>query len=81
MAMQFTWQGCDSALAAPLVLDLARLAAYAHRRHETGALDHLACFFKDPFSVEVHNFVKQFDLLKDYVTRARADEARGMRSA
>ena len=25
MTMQFTWQGCDSALAAPLVLDLARI--------------------------------------------------------
>ena len=25
MTLQFTWQGCDSALAAPLVLDLARL--------------------------------------------------------
>src|SRR5205085_11362329 len=26
MTLQFTWQGCDSALAAPLVIDLARLA-------------------------------------------------------
>src|SRR5262249_47396889 len=26
MMLQFTWQGCDSLLAAPLVLDLARLA-------------------------------------------------------
>ena len=24
MTLQFTWQGCDSALAAPLVIDLAR---------------------------------------------------------
>ena len=27
MRMEFTWHGCDSALAAPLVLDLARLTA------------------------------------------------------
>ena len=25
MTMQFTWQGCDSILAAPLVIDLVRL--------------------------------------------------------
>ena len=34
MSMQFTWQGNDSALAAPLVLDLARLAAFAHAQGE-----------------------------------------------
>jgi len=67
MAMQFTWQGCDSALAAPLVLDLARLAAFSHARAESGALDHLACFFKDPYGVEVHDFHAQFDLLRSYV--------------
>ncbi|HND56421.1 MAG TPA: inositol-3-phosphate synthase, partial [Pirellulaceae bacterium] len=27
MSMQFTWQGCDAILAAPLVIDLARFAA------------------------------------------------------
>lgn len=48
MAMQFTWQGCDSVLAAPLVIDLARLALLAQRRHESGILKHLACFFKSP---------------------------------
>ena len=30
MVLQTIWQGCDSALAAPLVLDLARLVARAH---------------------------------------------------
>ncbi len=33
MMMQFTWQGCDSLLAAPLVIDLARLALLSARRH------------------------------------------------
>jgi myo-inositol-1-phosphate synthase len=70
MAMQFTWQGCDSALAAPLVLDLARLAAFAHRRGESGALDSLACFFKDPYGLEVHSFPAQFELLRDWVARS-----------
>jgi myo-inositol-1-phosphate synthase len=67
MSLQFTWQGCDSILAAPLVLDLARLALLAQRRGETGVLRHLACFFKSPMGVEEHDFFKQFALLENYV--------------
>ncbi|MEU1328900.1 inositol-3-phosphate synthase [Streptomyces sp. NPDC005865] len=48
MVLQTTWQGCDSALAAPLILDLARLMARAHERGLTGALPALAFYFKDP---------------------------------
>ncbi|MFF0833119.1 MULTISPECIES: inositol-3-phosphate synthase [unclassified Streptomyces] len=48
MILQTIWQGCDSALAAPLVLDLARLTARAHERGLTGPLTELAFFFKDP---------------------------------
>jgi myo-inositol-1-phosphate synthase len=48
MTMQVTWQGCDSALAAPLVLDLARLLARAHETGVTGAFVPGAFFFKDP---------------------------------
>ena len=48
MILQFIWQGCDSLLAAPLVLDLARLALFAQRRGESGVLTYLACFFKSP---------------------------------
>jgi len=75
MAMQFTWQGCDSALAAPLVIDLARLSALAHANGETGALDHLACFFKDPYGVKVHAFTEQFALLRKYVSKASRDSS------
>jgi len=67
MAMQFTWQGCDSALAAPLVLDLARLAAFAKGRGEKGCLHQLACFFKDPQECNVHSFEEQFQLLRSWV--------------
>jgi myo-inositol-1-phosphate synthase len=66
MMMQFTWQGCDSILAAPLLLDLARLALFAQRRGEVGVLRHLACFFKNPMGVDEHDFFKQFKLLEDY---------------
>ncbi|MFJ6695087.1 inositol-3-phosphate synthase [Streptomyces sp. NPDC091272] len=48
MTLQTTWQGCDSALAAPLVLDLVRLLARAHERGLSGPLPALAFYFKDP---------------------------------
>jgi myo-inositol-1-phosphate synthase len=67
MMMQFTWQGCDSILAAPLVLDLARLTLLAHGRGETGILRHLACYFKNPMGVDDHDFFRQLRLLEDYV--------------
>jgi myo-inositol-1-phosphate synthase len=67
MMMQFTWQGCDSILAAPLVIDLARLALLSQRRGEVGVLRHLSCFFKSPMGVEEHDFFKQFEMLEEYV--------------
>ncbi|MFE0102462.1 inositol-3-phosphate synthase [Streptomyces sp. NPDC059009] len=48
MILQTTWQGCDSALAAPLVLDLARLLARAHETGLTGPRPELGFYFKDP---------------------------------
>jgi myo-inositol-1-phosphate synthase len=72
MTLQFIWQGCDSLLAGPLVLDLARLALLAHRRGESGVLRHLASFFKNPMGVEEQDFFKQFALLQEYVRQAAA---------
>ncbi len=72
MVLQFTWQGCDSILAAPLVIDLARLTALAQRRGEAGNLPHLACFFKSPVGVTEHDFAKQFALLEEYAGRITA---------
>ncbi|MGA6152856.1 inositol-3-phosphate synthase [Stenotrophomonas sp. NPDC087984] len=48
MVLQTIWQGCDSALAAPLVLDLARLTARAHEAGLAGPLPELGFYFKDP---------------------------------
>ena len=56
MNVQFCWQGSDSALAAPLVLDLVRFAELSQRRGETGPLPHLASFFKSPLAVERSEF-------------------------
>jgi myo-inositol-1-phosphate synthase len=70
MMMQFTWQGCDSLLAAPLVIDLVRLAAFAQRRGESGPMPQLACFFKSPVGVSEHDFGKQFLMLEEYLHKA-----------
>ncbi|BBO87575.1 inositol-3-phosphate synthase [Desulfosarcina ovata] len=66
MTLQFTWQGCDSALAAPLVLDLIRLGLFAKQQGESGLMQHLACFFKSPVGVEEHDLHRQFQRLQDY---------------
>ncbi|MFI7231220.1 inositol-3-phosphate synthase [Nonomuraea angiospora] len=60
MAMQFTWQGCDSALAAPLVLDLARLVARAHEKGRGGVLPELGYFFKNPLGTGEHALAAQY---------------------
>ncbi|NBT13811.1 MAG: myo-inositol-1-phosphate synthase [Planctomycetia bacterium] len=64
MTFQFIWQGCDSILAAPLVIDLVRLVDRAHDAGETGALEWLACFFKSPLAVTEQDFSKQFSMLE-----------------
>jgi myo-inositol-1-phosphate synthase len=67
MTLQFTWQGCDSLLAAPLAIDLARFTDLEKQRGGKGLMKHLACFFKSPEGVLEHDFGKQFDLLSDHV--------------
>ena len=59
MSLQLTWTGLDSSLAAPLVLDLARLVAAAHAAGQVGALGALAFFFKDPLGNDEHRFAEQ----------------------
>ena len=67
MTLQFTWQGCDSLLAAPLVLDLVRLTELARERNFIGRMDFLACFFKSPIRVEEQSFVRQFEKLEQWL--------------
>jgi len=73
MALQFTWQGCDAILAAPLALDLVRFADLAAARGESGPLAHLACFFKRPFGVEEHDLHRQWHMLGEYLDRVRSE--------
>lgn len=60
MTMQITWQGCDSTLAAPLVIDLARFVTRAHQAGRVGVIDELGFFFKDPLGSSEHRLDHQF---------------------
>ncbi len=75
MSLQFIWQGIDSILAAPVLLDLVRFAELARRRGESGSMTHLASYFKSPLDTPEHDLHYQFHALIDYV-RACRDEAR-----
>ncbi len=66
MSLQFIWQGYDSLLAAPLVLDLVRFADLALRRGEGGLMTHLASYFKTPLGVDEHGLYRQYESLVAY---------------
>lgn len=70
MILQFTWQGCDSLLAAPLVIDLLRFTELARRRGDTGLLTFLASFFKSPLGVTENDFARQFLMLEVWAAAA-----------
>ena len=69
--LQFIWQGCDSALASPLVLDLIRFADDAHRAGESGMMKHVSCFFKAPYLAEENGFFRQHEALLAYAANRR----------
>jgi myo-inositol-1-phosphate synthase len=67
MKLQFVWEGCDSTLAAPLLLDLMRLMALACERNERGVISELAFFFKDPVGTREHALHRQYEMLERWV--------------
>jgi myo-inositol-1-phosphate synthase len=69
MSLQFTWTGSDSCLAAPLVIDLARLADFAAHSGESGEMLHTASYFKTPIGGGPHDFHAQFAALLEYAAR------------
>ena len=72
MVLQFIWEGCDSLLAAPLVIDLVRLTEREARRGNAGLMTHLGSFFKSPMGCDEPQFALQFQQLLQW-----ADEVRG----
>jgi len=73
MVLQFTWQGCDSLLAAPLVIDLIRLTEREARRGSAGVMRHLASFFKSPMGCDEPAFAYQFQELKQWAAKVAAE--------
>ncbi|MCB2180966.1 MAG: inositol-3-phosphate synthase [Desulfobulbaceae bacterium] len=73
MSLQFTWQAYDSLLAAPLVLDLVRLAQLAKERGESGVMPHLASFFKAPLGTDCFDHHQQTDMLVQYISQVTSD--------
>jgi len=68
MRLELTWTGSDSMLAAPLIIDLARLTHLEHARGRRGPMPHLACFFKDPDGVADRSHFTQWESLLEHVT-------------
>jgi myo-inositol-1-phosphate synthase len=66
MVLQTIWQGCDSALAAPLVLDLARLVGRAHEVGLSGPRPELGFYFKDPDGRPAASLAQQYAALLDF---------------
>lgn len=63
MSLQFTWSGCDTILAVPLVLDLIRLVELSWRKGEYGKLDYLSAYFKSPIDCSEADFREQIETL------------------
>jgi myo-inositol-1-phosphate synthase len=76
MTLQFIWQGCDSFLAAPLVLDLVRLTELAWRHGHVGLMPFLASFFKSPYGINDYRFDRQFQMLEQWAASLKNMEKR-----
>ncbi len=76
MTLQFIWQGCDSLLAAPLVLDLIRFTELARRRGDVGTLTFLSSFFKSPYEVDQQSFIHQYQMLEAWAAQVDPSQAK-----
>jgi myo-inositol-1-phosphate synthase len=74
MRMQFTWEGTDSVLAAPLVLDIARLIVLAQQRGQSGPIGELALFFKTPEGTTEMNLHTQHQVLLRWIAASPASQ-------
>lgn len=81
ITLQTTWSAYDSMLAAPLVIDLARLLALADAAGRHGVLPALGFFFKDPWGSDVHAFADQATALKSWATDTASAVIHGDRVA
>lgn len=70
LTIQTTWSAYDSMLAAPMILDLARLMTLADAAGETGHVGALGFFFKDPWGSVEHSFAQQTHNLAEWARAA-----------
>ncbi|MHA1630545.1 MAG: inositol-3-phosphate synthase [Candidatus Heimdallarchaeota archaeon] len=80
MALQFTWHGIDSILAAPIAIDIARCLLFAKSRGEFGAIHELAFFFKHPIDDIIGDTFKQYQIFTDWVHEGRKIELSKMQA-
>ncbi len=66
MSMRIDWQGRDSILAAPMILDLVRHLSYSHDRGEKGLIHHLGIYFKHPIGSRIRGFSEAYRSLIDH---------------
>ncbi|NHJ84772.1 MAG: myo-inositol-1-phosphate synthase [Asgard group archaeon] len=80
MALQFTWHGIDSILAAPVAIDIARSLMFAKSRGEFGAIHELAFFFKHPIDDIIGNTFIQYQIYTDWVNEGKKVELEKMQA-
>jgi myo-inositol-1-phosphate synthase len=80
MALQFTWHGIDSILAAPIAIDIARSLMFAKSRGEFGAIHELAFFFKQPIDDIIGNTFIQYELYNNWINEGRTVELEKMQA-
>lgn len=81
MRMQFTWEGTDAVLAAPLIIDLARLITVARLRGESGAIGEFGAFFKTPEGSDEMNLHRQYETLLKWSERGPETRRKQLRAA
>jgi myo-inositol-1-phosphate synthase len=78
MRLQFIWEGADSALAAPLVLDLVLFMDLAKRAGMKGIQEWLSFYYKSPMTAEglypEHNLFIQEMKLKNTLRYLMGEE-------
>ena len=68
MKLQFTWEGCDSALAAPLLLDLIRLRRSRSSAARRGPLAEPRVLLQGPGRARSeHQLHRQYEMLERWV--------------
>ncbi len=74
MTMQFTWQGCDTILALPIIIDLVRFTNYFSSIKRIGYLKELNLYFKSGLN-QSDNLVNQYNHLLKAIENAETDLA------